>query len=96
MPQKAKETLQLVPVAQGMTLGDQLYDEFFRLIVEGEFPENTRLPAESELASRFGVSRPIVRQALSRLKADGLIVSRRGSGNFVLRRPDPASIACEL
>ncbi len=90
MSKEGKETLQLVPVAQGMTLGDQLYDELFRLIIEGEFPENTRLPAEGGLASRFGVSRPIVRQALSRLKSDGLIISRRGSGNFVLRRPDPA------
>lgn len=90
MSKEGKETLQLVSVAQGMTLGDQLYDKLFRLIIEGEFPEDTRLPAESGLASRFGVSRPIVRQALSRLKADGLIVSRRGSGNFVLHRPDPA------
>lgn len=90
MPKKDQKPLQIVPVAQGMTLGDQLYDELFRLIIEGEFPENTRLPAEGGLADRFGVSRPIVRQALSRLKTDGLIVSRRGSGNFVLRRPDPA------
>ncbi|HZZ12758.1 MAG TPA: FadR/GntR family transcriptional regulator, partial [Paraburkholderia sp.] len=43
----------------------------------------TRLPAEQTLAERFGVSRPMLRQALARLRAEGRIYSRKGSGNYV-------------
>lgn len=42
-----------------------------------------RLPSELELAAEFGVSRPVVRAALARLRDDGLIVSRRGAGSFI-------------
>ena len=51
---------------------------------------NARLPSETELARRFGASRPVVREALARLREDGVIVSRQGSGSYVKRRPDPA------
>jgi GntR family transcriptional regulator, transcriptional repressor for pyruvate dehydrogenase complex len=56
-------------------------------IVDGKLPEGEKLPAETQLASSFGVSRPVVREALSRLRADGVIVSRRGSGSYVQRKP---------
>jgi DNA-binding FadR family transcriptional regulator len=67
-----------------------IYDAVFGLIVSGEFPENGKLPSETSLAVRFGASRPVVREALSRLRDDGLIVSRQGSGSYVRRRPDDA------
>ena len=67
-----------------------IYDGIFGLIVSGEFTENARLPSETELARRFGASRPVVREALARLRDDGLIVSRQGSGSYVSRRPDDA------
>ncbi len=67
-----------------------IYDGIFGLIVSGEFTENSRLPSETELARRFGASRPVVREALARLRDDGLIVSRQGSGSYVTRRPDDA------
>lgn len=35
------------------------------------------------MATTFGVSRPVVRQALARLRAEGLVYARRGAGNFV-------------
>ncbi len=56
----------------------------------GEFPVNARLPSETELAQRFGASRPVVREALARLRDDGIIISRQGSGSYVKRRPDIA------
>ena len=59
-------------------LGDIVYDEVFALIANGEFAENTRLPSETELGRRFGASRPVVREALARLRDDGLIQSRQG------------------
>ncbi len=42
-----------------------------------------KLPAEGELAERFGVHRNTVRQAVAALAAEHLVVSRRGSGTFV-------------
>ena len=69
-------------------LGDIVYDEVFALIANGEFAENTRLPSETELGRRFGASRPVVREALARLRDDGLIQSRQGSGIYVTRKPD--------
>ena len=47
----------------------------------------SKLPAELELAALFDVSRPVVRQALDRLREDQLVDSRRGSGTYV--RPSP-------
>ena len=73
-----------------MKLSDQVYERIFGVIVSGEFPEHSKLPTELELADRFAVSRTIVREALARLKDDGLVLSRQGSGNFVTRRPDEA------
>src|ERR671921_242876 len=67
-----------------------IYDGILGSIVSGEFAENARLPSEVELARRFGASRPVVREALARLRDDGLIVSRQGSGSYVRRRPDNA------
>ncbi len=70
------------------TLADQVYDQLLAKILEEEYPVHSRLPAEEVLAQNFGVSRPIVRAALSRLRDDGIVQSRRGSGSYVLRRPD--------
>ncbi|WP_084506836.1 FadR/GntR family transcriptional regulator [Geminicoccus roseus] len=69
-------------------LADQVYDGILEAIVEGEFQVGRRLPTEMALSHRFGVSRPILRQALERLRGDALIVSRQGSGSYVHRCPD--------
>ena len=70
------------------SLADQVYDQLLATILEEKYPVQSRLPAEDVLAQNFGVSRPIVRAALSRLRDDGIVQSRRGSGSYVLRRPD--------
>jgi GntR family transcriptional repressor for pyruvate dehydrogenase complex len=71
-------------------LSGGIYEHIFERIVAGEFAMNARLPSETELARRLGASRPVVRQALARLREDGVIVSRQGSGSYVKRRPDGA------
>jgi GntR family transcriptional regulator, transcriptional repressor for pyruvate dehydrogenase complex len=71
-------------------LADQLYEQILAKIVSGALPEGEKLPSESQLCALFGVSRPVVREALSRLQADGVVVSRHGSGSFVQRRPNQA------
>lgn len=71
-------------------LSDVVYDGIVSLIARGDLILNGRLPSETELSSRFGVSRPVVREALQRLREDGVIVSRQGSGSYVKRQPDMA------
>jgi GntR family phosphonate transport system transcriptional regulator len=58
-------------------------EELRREIVMGSTAPGTKLPAEGELAERFGVHRNTVRQAVAALAAEHLVVSRRGSGTFV-------------
>ena len=60
-------------------------------IESGELAPGTRLPSESELTHRFGVSRGTVRQALANLRQRGLVEAVAGRGSFVrapLSRPD--------
>ena len=56
-------------------------------ILRVDYGPEGRLPTESELAATFGVSRPTIREALSRLRSDGVIDSKRGAGSFVVRMP---------
>jgi len=71
-------------------LADQLYEQILAKIVSGALTEGGKLPSEGQLCELFGVSRPVVREALSRLQADGVVISRHGSGSFVQRRPNQA------
>ncbi len=73
-----------------MKLSDQIHDRLLALIAGGEFAEKAKLPTEVELATRFDVSRTIVREAIARLRDDGVVHSRQGAGTFVRRRPDRA------
>ncbi|CDZ27913.1 FadR/GntR family transcriptional regulator [Neorhizobium galegae] len=67
---------------------DIIYEKIVGMIADGRFPVNERLPSEPNLAVMFGASRPVVREALERLRRDQLIVSRKGSGSYVRQRPD--------
>jgi|SRR5579871_2537671 len=53
-------------------------------IMGGEYRLDDRLPSESELCRTFGVSRPVVREALVSLQALGLTASQPGIGTFVV------------
>ncbi|MBL8585031.1 MAG: FadR family transcriptional regulator [Rhizobiaceae bacterium] len=64
-------------------LHERVYKSLVHAIVSGRFVEGDKLPSEPELATVFGVSRPVVRQALEKLRTDGVIESQRGSGNYV-------------
>jgi DNA-binding FadR family transcriptional regulator len=69
------------------SLPDRIYTRVVEAILRGDFASTGKLPTEGVLASQFGVSRPTVREALSRLRSDGVIASRRGSGSHVVRQP---------
>lgn len=64
-------------------LENQVYARLLDAIRLGDYSLGQKLPSEHELAAEYGVSRPVIRAALSRLREDGLIVSRRGAGSFV-------------
>ncbi len=61
----------------------QLYQYMTRKIRAGEWPPGHKLPSEKELCDLLGVSRTVVRRALSDLAADGLINTYRAKGSFV-------------
>ena len=69
-------------------LAAQTYGKLLQAIRMGEYSDRTRLPSEAEMASLFGVSRPVLRQALKRMRSEGIISSTRGSGNFVTQKRD--------
>jgi DNA-binding FadR family transcriptional regulator len=68
------------------TLTDKVAHALVRLIGGGAYPVGARLPSENELADRFGVSRTVVREAVSRLKSESLVESHQGKGVFVRER----------
>lgn len=65
------------------SLADHVFESLLRLIRSGELEFGSRLPSEMFLATKFQVSRPVVRSALGRLRDVGLVVSRKGAGSFV-------------
>jgi GntR family transcriptional repressor for pyruvate dehydrogenase complex len=66
---------------------DRVYEQILGQIVAGEFKIGDRLPSENQLGSQHEVSRAVVREALARLYADGVTITRRGAGTYVQRQP---------
>lgn len=58
---------------------------------EGGLQPGDKLPTESELMARFEVSRTVVREAISRLQASGLVETRHGIGTFVMAPPEQSN-----
>lgn len=69
-------------------LADHVYDRLLQDIIDGIYPTSSRLPSEERLSKICGVSRPVLREALARLREDGIVSTRQGSGNYVARRPE--------
>ncbi len=65
----------------------QIVELLRQKIEQGELTPGEKLPTEMELSKSFGVSRVTLRQALSILKADGLLDRKHGNGTFVAKSP---------
>ncbi|MFJ6569771.1 GntR family transcriptional regulator [Streptomyces sp. NPDC091292] len=76
---------------KGQALYRRVAADLGREIGDGRYGSGGRLPAEGELAERYGVSRGTVRQAMAVLRAEGLIASRRGTRRVVIGVPRPQS-----
>jgi len=68
----------------GRSLANLLSEEFENKIRQGLLREGEKLPTESELVRSFDVSRTVVREAISKLQAAGLVKTQHGIGTFVL------------
>jgi GntR family transcriptional regulator len=73
--------------ASPLPLYHQLAEELLAQIREGSLGAGHKLPSEHELAERYGVGRPTVRQATDVLIQRGLLMRKRGSGTYVRQVP---------
>lgn len=89
------------PRAPGASRGlaEEIAGRIAERIRGGQLAPGARLPTEAELAAGAGVSRAVVREAVAALRAEGLVVTRQGSGAFVAAEPaappfriDPAGL----
>lgn len=58
-------------------------DALAEQIRQGALAPGERLPTEKQLTEMYSVSRAVVREALARLKSEGLVMSKQGSGVYV-------------
>ena len=77
-------------ISRGPSLADAVVERIRRDITSGGYGVGDKLPTERDLSEKYGVSRPIVREALGTLKRDGLISTRQGLGAFVIETNEPA------
>jgi len=74
-------------VGRAAPLADQVYGALHADIAEGRLKPGEKLPIEQQLALSFGVSKTVVREAVARLRSDGLVIAKQGSGVFVAAGP---------
>lgn len=84
----------LKPVARE-SLVDRLAGEIRTSINSGDYTMGERLPTIMEMARRFGVGHPTVREALKKLEAIGVVEIRHGSGVYVTRTQDVLVMASD-
>jgi len=69
--------------ADRRSLSIQTREHLLRLIENGIYKPGERLPSEADLATKLGISRPTLREALLNLQQEGVIVRKHGVGTFV-------------
>jgi DNA-binding FadR family transcriptional regulator len=78
----------LEPRRKTRTLSAELADTLGQRIRNQEYPPGTKLPKEMDIMEAFGVSRTVVREAISHLQAAGMAETRHGIGTFALLPED--------
>lgn len=77
------------------TLANSVVAGLKERILSGNLPPGSKLPSETELIEQFAVSRTVVREAITRMRAEGLIETFHGRGSFVLALPDSTTFRVE-
>src|ERR1700729_421232 len=75
----------LRPLESPRSLSAEVVDRLAEQIMSGKLPAGAKLPSEQEMMKGMGVSRTVVREAVSALRARGLVITRQGAGAFVDR-----------
>ncbi|MBU3138171.1 GntR family transcriptional regulator [Clostridium gasigenes] len=72
-----------------------IHNKLLKLIQDGIYPEDSKLPSEPELAKIMEISRTTLRQSLLLLQEDGIIHMKHGQGNFVCKPLNKESVGLE-
>ncbi|KYO51740.1 GntR family transcriptional regulator [Tistrella mobilis] len=72
-------------------LSDEIARQISERIATGVFAPGERMPTEAELAVEFAVGRSAIREAIAKLRQEGLVTTRQGVGAFVTEDPGAAS-----
>ena len=80
---KAPTAMRTIEGRMAKSRVDEVYRRIVGLIAENELGDGDRLPSETVMAARFGASRPVVREALTRLQEGGIVSIRWGAGSYV-------------
>src|SRR6201996_8423191 len=83
MPRSRAAATNIAPLDGRRRIADAIAEDLRAQIASGAIPHGARLPAERDLAERYRVSGPTVREALQGLSALGLLEVRHGSGTYV-------------
>lgn len=75
--------MQMFQKIPARAMSDQVAQQLLKQIEVGSFRDTGKLPTEAALAQEFGVSRTVIREAISRLKNEGVVEPRQGSGVFI-------------
>ncbi|MDZ3990666.1 FadR/GntR family transcriptional regulator [Pseudomonas sp. Teo4] len=70
------------------TLVERVVSAIRAEIDSGRLAAESRLPTEQQLAEQLNVSRSVVREAVAQLKADGVLIARRGLGSYISQTPN--------
>lgn len=71
-----------------MRVSDQVVQKLQGLIEQRHLKQGDRLPAERQLATSLGISRPSLREAIQQLNSLGILASRRGDGTYIQQLPE--------
>jgi GntR family transcriptional regulator, transcriptional repressor for pyruvate dehydrogenase complex len=77
-------------------LTDRVTGALLEKIDGGVFRPGARLPSEIALAKQFGVSRTVLREAISRLKQEGVVEGRQGSGVYLTEQAGVKPLKIEI
>jgi len=78
-----RQATDILQKTSGIAYYRQISEILMQKIEEGEYQPGSRLPTESDLGRQFGVNRHTAREALKKLKNNGIVFSVKGKGNFV-------------
>ena len=81
------QTIMLPTQRRHRNLAQDIIEQIGAAIRQGVLKPGDKMPTESSLMTQHGVSRTVVREAISHLQASGLVQTRHGIGTFVLARP---------